>query len=391
VETTLALVLTGGAGLMMNSFIRLMRVDLGFNPKNVLAVQVETAQLRSFRALASKMTLTKQDLEDRREQFIAVIGEMRRTNERILDAVRAIPGVRQAGRAAPAPLLGGESNAGIMGPGASSPILARQKVVGGDYFSAMQIPILAGRVFTTEDAQRPERLMVLNQSLARIFFPNGGAVGQHLPGNWRIVGVVGDVRNKLLFPPEPEAYANEGVGSTGHFVVRYTEAGKANLSGLIRQKVLEIDPEARISIDSFEEAVVQQGSQIRFLALLFAGAGALGLLLSASGVFAVTAYAVNRRTREIGVRMALGATPRDVLRTIVREGVAMAAVGTVIGTAATLAMGSVLRNLLFEVRPADPITLAAVVLVLAITTLAASYIPARRALALDPAVALRHE
>jgi putative ABC transport system permease protein len=173
--------------------------------------------------------------------------------------------------------------------------------------------------------------------------------------------------------------------------VRYTEAEKANLNGLIRQKVLEIDPEARITIDSFEAAVAQQGAQIRFLALLFAGAGGLGLLLSASGVFAVTAYGVNCRTREIGVRMALGATPKDVLRTIVREGVAMAAAGTVIGTAATLTMGNVLRNVLFEVRPADPVTLGAAVVVLAVTTLAASYIPARRALSLDPAVALRHE
>jgi putative ABC transport system permease protein len=393
VETTLALVLMGGAGLMMNSFIRLMSVDLGFNPRNVLAVQVETAQARAFRASASKPVLTKQDSEDRREKWGAASRQAHQANERILDAIHAVPGVRQAGLVSPAPLLGGELGAMIMGPGASSPIHTREKLVAGDYFSAMQIAVVAGRACMTEDGQQPERRMVLNQSLARLFFPNGGAVGQHLPGDWRIVGVVADARNKLLFAPEPEAYScsYSDLGPTGHFVVRYTEAEKANLNGLIRQKVLEIDPEARITIDSFEAAVAQQGAQIRFLALLFAGAGGLGLLLSASGVFAVTAYGVNCRTREIGVRMALGATPKDVLRTIVREGVAMAAAGTVIGTAATLTMGNVLRNVLFEVRPADPVTLGAAVVVLAVTTLAASYIPARRALSLDPAVALRHE
>jgi putative ABC transport system permease protein len=398
VETALALVLTGGAGLMMNSFIRLMRVDLGFNPTNVLAVQVETAGDRAFRAMMDKPATTKAQIEERMGLWSQASREARQTNERMLDSIRSLPGVQQAGLVFPAPLLGGESGAMIMGPEATSPIKVRYKDVAGDYFAAMQIPVVGGRGCADEDADQPERRMVLNQSLARLLFPNGGAVGRRIPGRWQIMGVVADARNQLLFAPEPEAfacaqYAGFGPGrlGQGRYVVRHTEAAKASLNGLIRQKANEIDPEARVAIDSFETAVAQQGAQTRFLALLFAGAGGLGLLLSASGVFAVTAYGVNRRTREIGVRMALGATPKDVLRTTVREGIAMAAAGTVIGTAATLAMGNVLRTVLFEVRPADPLTMGAVVLVLAVTTLAASYIPARRALSLDPAVALRHE
>jgi putative ABC transport system permease protein len=153
----------------------------------------------------------------------------------------------------------------------------------------------------------------------------------------------------------------------------------------------ELDPTSIIRIRSFEEAIAQQGLQTRFLTALIAGLGALGLLLAASGVFGVTAYGVNRRTRELGVRLAIGAAPGDVLRMIVREAVVMALAGAAIGTAAVLALSSVLRNLLFEVPPGDPLTLLAVIGVLAAVTIAASYVPARRVLKIDPAAALRHE
>jgi len=392
-ETALALVLAAGAGLMMNSFVRLLRVDLGFNPKNVLAVQAVTAQWRSFKANVAERPSSKEGLKSREtrtgELARIVLGE----NERILDTVRAIPGVRQACLATPAPLLGGQIDALILGPtpGASAiHVLATD--VTGDCFGAMQIPVLAGRGFTAEEMGRREQVVVLNQSLARLLFPDGGAVGRYLPYGKRIVGVVADVRSRLLFPPEPEYYEPSWPRfAQSHFIVRYAESGKANLDGLIRQKLSEIDPAATVAIDSYEEVVAQQGAQTRFLALLFAGAGALGLLLAASGVFGVTAYGVNRRTRELGVRIAIGAAPGDVLRMIVREAIVMAGAGAVIGTAAVFALGSVLRNLLFEVRPADPLTLAAVIGTLAAVSVAASYVPARRVLRIDPAAALRHE
>jgi predicted permease len=392
-ETALALVLAAGAGLMMNSFIRLMRVDLGFNPQNVLAVQAELPQWRALNAMGAEDRSSKEDSESRKTRSAELWRVMTQTDERMLDAVRAIPGVRQACLATPAPLLGGEVDALTPGPKpGSSAIHSRATFVVGDCFGALQIPLLAGRVFTSEEARGWERLMVLNQSLARLLFPNGGAVGQYLPGSVRVIGVVADVRDRLLFPPEPEYYTPGEIALTqSHFIVRYAEAAKANLNGLIRQKLSEIDPDATVTIDSFEEVVSQQGAQTRFLALLFAGAGALGLLLASSGVFGVTAYGVNRRTRELGVRIAIGAAPGDVLRMIVREAVVMAFAGAALGTAAVFALQSVLRNLLFEVPPGDPLTLLAVIGVLAAVTIAASYVPARRVLKIDPATALRHE
>jgi putative ABC transport system permease protein len=378
---------------MMNSFIRLMRVDLGFNPKNVLAVQAVTAQWRDLKSVGAEFPSSKEDSQSRNARggklARIVLGE----NERILDTVRAIPGVRQACLATPAPLLGGQIDALILGPtpGASA-IHALAMDVTGDCFGAMQIPVLAGRGFTAEEMGRRERVVVLNQSLARLLFPNGGAVGQYLPGGSRVVGVVADVRSRLLFPPEPEFYEPSLPRfAQPHFIVRYAESGKANLNGLIREKLSDIDPDATVTIDSFEEVVAQQGAQTRFLALLFAGAGALGLLLAASGVFGVTAFGVNRRTRELGVRIAIGAAPGDVLRMIVREAIIMAGAGAAIGTVAVFALGNVLRSLLFEVRPADPFTLMAVIGVLAAVSVAASYVPARRVLRIDPAAALRHE
>jgi putative ABC transport system permease protein len=191
--------------------------------------------------------------------------------------------------------------------------------------------------------------------------------------------VVFSVADAVLFRPLP------------YLVVRYDKTAKANVNALIRERLGKLDPTSLIGIKSFEEVVAQQGAQTRFLTALIAGAGALGLLLAASGVFGVTAYGVNRRTRELGVRIAIGAAPGDVLRMIVREAILMAFAGAAIGTAVVFALRSVLRNLLFEVQPGDPLTLVAVIGVLAAVTIAASYVPARRVLKIDPATALRHE
>ncbi|MGD0497139.1 MAG: ABC transporter permease [Bryobacteraceae bacterium] len=367
-ETALALVLTGGAGLMMNSFIRLMHVDLGFNPKNLLSVSG---------------WLGRRVAHD----------EEHRAWDRMVEAIRAIPGVRQAAIAFPAPLVGGEMTIGVRLAPKSPPTQVRGKVVTGEYFATMQIPLLAGRVFTSQDTEKSAPVAIVSQSLARLLFPDGGALDRNVfPMDQRIVGVVADARNKLLFPPEPEIYMPVSQTDMLHqIIVRYDEVGKAGLNGRIRLRLNEIAPDAQMSIRSFEEAIAQQGAQTRFLTALIVGAGLLGLLLSASGVFGVTAYSVNRRTRELGLRMALGAAPRDVLRMIVREAILMASAGAVIGTAAIFALRSVIRNLLFEVPPGDPITLIAAVAVLGAASTAAGYIPAHRVLNIDPAVALRYE
>jgi putative ABC transport system permease protein len=374
-ETALALVLAAGAGLMMNSFVRLMRLDLGMDPKNLLAVSVWPGQ-------------RVHPLQ--RGAYHAF--------EPALEATRSVPGVKQAGAVeVAAPLMGGGSATEIRPKPTSPGMLIDCKAVDGAYFGTLGISLRAGRVFTSQDTDRSASVVVVNESLARMLYPAGGAVGRPLGYSTKpstIVGVVADVRNRVLFPPGPEVYrpaTQMGGLRMPTLVVRYEEAGKANVNALIRQRLSELDPTSIIQIRSFEEAIAQQGLQTRFLTALIAGLGALGLLLAASGVFGVTAYGVNRRTRELGVRLAIGAAPGDVLRMIVREAVVMALAGAAIGTAAVVALSSVLRNLLFEVPPGDPLTLLAVIGVLAAVTIAASYVPARRVLKIDPATALRHE
>jgi putative ABC transport system permease protein len=372
-ETALALVLTGGAGLMMNSFIRLMHVDLGFNPRHAMVVHIVPdtpgthGLLRSF------------DPE--------------------MEAIRAVPGVRQAAATDLPPLLGGDCATYVRPAPDAAPLRVRCKTVAGDFFGTVQTPLLAGRVFTPQDSPESERVVMINQALARLLYPGGGALGRQAFGmgpSWgRVVGVVADARDRLLFAAEPTLYIagaqKKGFPGLRSVVVRYDDAGREGLIAEIRRRIEKLDPGATLTFRSFEDAISEQGAQVRFLTLLMTGAGALGLLLSAGGIFGVTAYAVNRRTRELGVRMALGAAPGDVLRMIAREGVVSAAAGAAIGTVAVFALRSVLRNLLFEVSPGDPLTLAAVVFVLAAVSATAGYIPARRALSIDPAVALRYE
>jgi putative ABC transport system permease protein len=373
-ETALSLVLLSGAGLMMYSVVQLIHVDLGIDPKDVLAANVsldpyESPTLDSRRAL----------LED------------------MLDAVRGVRGVRQVGAVDVPPLLGGgEAIIGLRLRPGLPPATIRSKFVAGDYFGAMRIPLLEGRVFTQMDRDRTEQVTVVNKSLARLIVPDARAVGRHLySGNnaIRIVGVVADGRNRLLFSPEPEVYLPVGQAPlVPHvIVVRYNVMERARVNGAVRGALLKLAPQRIVSINSFEESVAQQGAQLRFLTMLIGAAGLLGLLLGASGLFGVTAYAVRRRRRELGIRLALGAAPNEVLQMILRESAGMAAVGVVLGIPIVLALRSVLRSLLFEVSPSDPLTLAAVIAVLGGAGVAASWIPARKVLSIDPAVALRHE
>jgi predicted permease len=378
-EIALSLVLLSGAGLMFNSIIRLMRVNLGFNPKNVLA------------GSAFDLNSSPRGTEDSKRAAL----------ENSLRSIDSIPGVLQAGAVLSPPQLGFPMRTYVQLQPGVSPGVIDANIVAGDYFRAMQVPLLAGRFFTPQDREDTEKVVIVNETLARLLAPDTRVVGRYLTQGYptpketiTIIGVVSDVRYSLLFSPQPEVYypMEQFKGITpGTIVVRYEDSAKFYINGSIRKALQALNLNGIVTVASFEDKIAEQGKRLRFLTTLIGGAGLLGLFLGASGVLSVTAYAVRRRTSEFGVRIALGAAPGDVLRMILGNSARMVLIGAAFGIIIVLALGKALRSVIFEVPPYDPLTLSAVIVILGGTCLAASYIPARRAARIDPMAALRSE
>lgn len=277
------------------------------------------------------------------------------------------------------------------------------RAVGLDYFKTMRISLLAGREFTERDDRNAPHVIIINQTLARKFFPNENPVGKHMkPGmsvgkadsTSEIIGVVGDVKHRNLWQaPDPESYVpydQEPIGAMD-MVIR-TAGDPMILLPAIRAKVLALDAELPIyKAQRMEEYVAASVAQRRLTSVLcsiFAGAG---LLLAVIGLFGVMSYSVAQRTHEIGVRVAVGAEKDDILRMILREGMAITLVGIGTGLLGAFALSSVLKSQLFGVSATDPLTLTVVIVSLATVALVACAIPARRATRVDPMVALRYE
>jgi putative ABC transport system permease protein len=272
-----------------------------------------------------------------------------------------------------------------------------------DYFHALGMPLVAGRNFTATDFQGVDRAVIANESFARRFF-GGNALGHRIGGltpdaepiNWMaIVGVVHDTREvSMQGDPDLEYYVPFGETMTSPnmtFLARTADEPMA-LAAAIEKQVWSVDADAPVTdVKTMDQLVAEQVAQPKFQTLLLGAFGFLGLALAVVGIYGVISYAVTQRTREIGIRMALGAEPASVLRLIVGHGMLLAAVGIAIGAAGAFALTRYLASLLYEVRPGDPATFAAVAVGLGIVALAASYVPARRAMRVDPMVALRHE
>jgi putative ABC transport system permease protein len=380
-EVALSLVVLIASGLLLNSFWRLMRAPLGFDPANVLTTEVSLLSPRY-------------DDQQRRESFF------RELQERIQSA----PGATNAGFISELP-LSGEGNDTFFTITEHPPANpsdnedADFRVVAGDYFGAMRIPLLAGRTFEREDASEARQVIVVNEPFAKKFFPHESAIGKHVKlyegkpqfATREIVGIVGGNKHFALQESlRPEMFI-PGSHTRMSVVVR-GPGDPAMLSVAVRQALHQIDPdEATSTFRTMADVVSSSAANDRFNTLLLGAFAAIALLLTAAGIFGVLSYLVTQRTREIGLRMALGAQRTDVLRVIVGHGLRVFLLGLCIGVAGALVVTRWMSSVLFGVKPTDPLTFIVVALVLGTVAFLASYVPARRAMRVDPIVALRYE
>jgi putative ABC transport system permease protein len=323
--------------------------------------------------------------------------------QQTLGRLSSLPGVESAGATLSLPLSGGAGSRyfAIEGRPPQPPgqgYNANLNFTAPGYFKTMGIPLVKGRDFGDQDIEGSPEVAIINEEMVRQFWPNEDAIGQRIrvgDGPWRtVVGVVGNIKYKALDADTRQEmywpYYQVGVGG-GAMVVR-TSGDPKEMIGAVRGTILEIDQNTPLyDVKSMEEIMTESVAGRWLNTLLLAVFGGAALLLAAVGLYGVISYSVTQRTHEIGVRMALGATSRDILKLVVGHGMALVAIGIVIGTAGAVALTRFMSSLLFEVTPRDPVTIAVIALVLAASAFLASYIPARRATRVDPMEALRYE
>ncbi|HLK64761.1 MAG TPA: ABC transporter permease [Bryobacteraceae bacterium] len=373
-EFALALILVAGAGILLKSFERLMHVDPGFSPQGVVTVRLSIPPSRKPNDLF----------------------------HRIDARLRTLPGVQSIAASNTLPLIANRANTTRFNvPG--SPLVnpdalpaAQIRAVSPDYFQAMHIPIRSGRAFTERDLNDP--VAIINESMAKRFWPGEDPVGRKfITGPWSanpsfstIIGVAGDVKNfgldsestmDLYFPSLNPAY-----------VVVKSSGDAAALAGAVRREIHAADPDLPLSdLQTMDEILANSAHSRRWTMALLAVFAGLALLLALIGIYGVMSWLVAQRTREIGIRMALGASRAQVLGLVIRYGFALSGIGTAIGVAGALALRRVLSGLVFDVSTADPWIYGGVVLLMLAVALLACYVPARRAARVDPLIALRWE
>jgi putative ABC transport system permease protein len=380
-EMAIALILITGAGLLMESFAHLMRVDLGFSPHGVMTFPLNLP--------ATRYTQPAQHIQFYRQS---------------LERVRALPQVRSAGLVSFLPLSGGYRLSYFCFEGqvcqglGKDPLLAFWQVSPG-YLETMRTPLLRGRLFNDRDIQTGAPVVILNEAAAQHFWPNQIALGKHVAGSRdltqrEVVGVVADAKfsalnaataDQLYVPLEQMPYP------TMTLVVR-SAARPEPLVAAVRAKIAELDPTLPVSgILSMDNVLATSVAQPR-MTMQFVGAFAgFALLLAGVGMYGVMAYTVSMRKQEMGIRISLGANPRDIFNLVIRQGLGLALAGIAVGVLGSLALTRVLAGLLFGVRAVDPLVFAAAALVLTLSTLVACYVPARAATRVDPVIALRLE
>jgi putative ABC transport system permease protein len=382
-EVALALVLLVGAGLMIRSFLSIENVDPGLNPRGVLTMQIS-------------LPGTRYPQEIQRAKF----------EDDLVSRVRSLPGVQSASVTTLIPLTGAEEIDGFTIEGRPAPQsldespLADYARVSPDYFKAMGIALLAGRQFTEADSRTAPDVVIVNLAFVRRFFPDEDPIGKRItnnPGSWiTIVGIVGDVRHSALdVDPKPEWYRPFAQATNADFGIVVKAAPSVDPKSLtesVRSSVWSIDPDLPVfAVQTMDQILSVSVSQRRFNMLLLAIFAVSALMLAAVGIYGIMSYGVTQRTHEIGIRMALGARAVDVLAMIVGQGMRLAIIGLAIGMAGSFALTRVMSSLLFGITARDPVTFAAVPLVLGAVALVACYLPANKATKVDSMVALRYE
>jgi predicted permease len=401
-EIAVTFILLVGAGLLGRSFLNLISVNPGFSEQNLVVGQF------SMRDPQNQEDLTRQ------REFL----------DEMLARVQQIPGIRSVSLTAGLPVVADEGGfpAGrfIILTGQSAPANSvawdsiaqdprrRGEALYGDvsagYFQTLGIPLIRGRLFNARDGLDTANVAVVSQTLARQRWPNQDPIGRvidygNLDGNMKpitIVGIVGDIRARGLDqPPSPIVYVDyrqrDLFYETGPTIMLRTSLPESAIIPSVREIFRELNPNVPVQLSTFAEALGGWMAERRFLLLLADVFGAAALLLTALGIYGLLAHSVTLRTREIGTRMALGAQRSDVLRLIIGEGAGMTALGVAIGIGASLAITHVISTLLFGISATNPLTFAGVALLLSLVALVASYVPARRAMRVDPMTALHYE
>ena len=382
-EIALAVVLLAGAGLLVKSFINLQQIDRGFDTDNVLTMVVR--------------------LPDSYSQDPQVVGFFRQA----LEHTRALPGVRTAGIVNFLPFYGGLGSAtGFTVLGRPTPPPGQEpstnvRVADDGYFQALGIPVLRGRNFSQAEIMEPKRVVLINEVFARNYFPGEDPIGKRVdvqmfdkPTPTEIIGVVGNVRYESLIEDyDPYVYfAHPDLTYSFMTLVIRTEGDPAALAPAVQREIRSLDPNQPVSdVRTMNQVMSQTLSRARFNTLLLALFAGLATLLSAVGIFGVMNYSVALRTREIGLRLAIGAQPRQVLLLILKQGFVLTAVGMILGLAAAFVLTRLLSGLLFGVTAVDVGTFTTISVLLLLVSIAACYVPARRAMKIDPLQALRYE
>jgi putative ABC transport system permease protein len=385
-EVALAVVVVIGAALLVRSFRTLRSVDPGFDPSHVLAVDLALPTARYDAAGTTSFY------------------------KRLVERVGGLPGVTVAAAASDLPPVSSVNNWDIevlgraRAPGTAAPS-PNVRIVTPAFFRALRITPVRGRVFGDDDAGSSQPIAVINETAERVIWRGGNPVGQQVrfarESPWvTIIGVARDVRSAGLgetIPPEiyllhEQLPAVAGSTERTMYVVARTAGDPAQLAGAARRAVRELDPLLAITgIRTMTEMIDRSVAGPRFTMLLLGVFGMVALVLAAIGIYGIMSHTVKRRTREIGIRVALGARPVDVLRLVVGQGMMLAAIGLGVGVMAALAATRVMSRLLFGIGATDPLTFSAIVLLLAAVAFVASWLPARRAVATDPTVALRSD
>jgi len=376
-QVAMSLVLLIGAGLFLRTLHNLRSVDVGFNPNNLMMFRINP--------LANGYT------EDRAPQFY----------QNLASTLSAVPGVSNVAFARNTLISGGTSTRTLFVQGQSNPKghNTHYMSVSPGFLEALQIPLLVGRDFTEQDVTRPLTVAIINETAMKQFFDGENPIGRRVgssfeqSGEAEIIGVIRDTKYNSLrdaAPPTLYAVLPDTVGSSS--VVLRTSGSPSSMIETVRAAVQRVDPELpMMSVTTQADQIEARVAQERLFALAYSLFGGLAMLLACIGLFGLMSYSVSRRTSEIGIRIALGAQRRGVVGMVLRESMIMVAVGIVLGLVAAVAASRLLTAILFGLSPTDVWTMAAAILLMVAVSLAAGYLPARRAARVDPMVALRYE